>query len=93
MKSKRRVFSEEFKRESVRLVTGGMSIRKASADLGLRESVLGRWVKQYQESGGEEGLSASEREELKQLRKEVLNLRIERDILKKATAFFAKESK
>ena len=93
MKSKRRVFSEEFKRESVRLVAGGMSIRKASADLGLRESVLGRWVKQYQESGGEEGLSASEREELKQLRKEVLNLRIERDILKKATAFFAKESK
>lgn len=89
----RRKFSEEYKREAVRLVTeGGMSINKAAADLGLRQAVLGRWVKAYKEAGGEKGLSPAEKEELKALRKENARLRLEREILKKATEFFAKES-
>ena len=94
MKRKRRTFSEEYKQESVKLVTqGGLSISRAAADLGLQQTLLGRWVKEYHERGGEDGLSASDREELKALRKENRELRMERDILKKATAFFAKESK
>jgi len=94
MKRKRRTFSEEYKRDAVLLVTeGGMSVSKAAANLGLQQTVLGRWVKEYRERGGKDGLSPAEREELKALRKENRELRMERDILKKATAFFAKESK
>jgi len=94
MKRRKRSFSEEFKHEAVqRVVQGGESRAKAAADLGLQPNLLGTWVKQYQERGGEEGLSVSEREELKALRRENRTLRMERDILKKATAFFAQEQK
>jgi transposase len=89
----RRKFSEEYKRDAVRLVTnGGMSITKAASDLGLTAMVLSRWVRSYKEGGGEQGLTPAEKEELKALRKENAELRLERDILKKATEFFAKES-
>ena len=93
MKQAKRVFSEEYKREAIRQVESGQSISKTAASLGLRANLLGRWVKEYRERGGENSLSPSEREELKSLRKEVLRLRMERDILKKATAFFAQGSK
>lgn len=93
MKAARRTFSEEYKREAVRQVEAGQSISKTAAELGLRDNLLCRWVKEYRARGGEDGLSPSEREELKALRKECARLRMERDILKKATAFFAKESR
>jgi len=94
MKRQRRQFSEEFKREAVKRVTeGNQSRMAAAADLGLQPSLLGTWVKQYRQRGGEDGLSPSEREELKALRQENRKLRSERDILKKATAFFVQEQK
>jgi len=92
MRRKRRTFTEEFKQESAKLVlSSDKSVREIASDLDLEESVLSRWVREYQERGGEQGLSPSEREELKQLRKDNIRLKMERDILKKATAFFAKE--
>lgn len=93
MKAERKKYSEEFKHEAVQMVECGMSQSKVAADLGLRANMLSRWVREYHERGGESGLSPSEREELKALRKENLELRMQRDILKKATAFFVKESK
>jgi len=94
MQNARRKFSEEFKRDAVLLVTeGGMSINKAASDLGLKQPVLSRWVKEYREGGGKKGLSLSDKEELKALRREVAELRMERDILKKAMVFVAKESR
>jgi transposase len=75
------------------MVEGGMTQSQVAADLGLRANMLSRWVREYRERGGESGLSPSEREELKALRSEVRELRMQRDILKKATAFFARESK
>jgi transposase len=95
-KTTRRKFSDEFKSETVRLVRdSGKSIGKVSRELGLTETAVRRWVEQAQPSVAPTPagmLSREEREELGQLRREVRTLRMERDILKKATAFFAKES-
>src|ERR1700726_2770603 len=89
---KRRRFSEEYKAETVRLIqTSG----KLALELGIGETALRRWVEQAEvEAGrGPAGtLKRSEREELAELRRENQRLRMEREILKKATAFFAKES-
>jgi transposase len=77
------------------LQPSGKSIEKMALELGIGESALRRWVEQAEiESGrGPEGaLKRSEREELVELRRENQRLRMEREILKKATAFFAKES-
>jgi transposase len=94
-KRKRRKFSDDFKAETVRLVhTGGKSLAQIARDLDLTESAVTRWVQQAQiETGrGPAGaLTRAERAELVELRRENLQLRMERDILKKATAFFAKE--
>jgi transposase len=91
----RRKFSAEFKAETVRLVqSGGKSIADVVRDLDLTRSAVERWVKEAEiEAGrGPEGaLKRAEREELVRLRRENERLRMEREILKKATAFFAKE--
>lgn len=91
----RRKFNDEFKAETVRLVqTGGKSLVQIARDLDLTESAVTRWVQQakIEEGRGPAGaLSRAERAELVQLRRENLQLRMEREILKKATAFFAKE--
>lgn len=92
----RRAFTDEFKAEAVRLVLDeGKSIAAVARDLDLTGSALGEWVKHARadRSGGKTGLTTEEREELRRLRKEVRVLRMERDILKKATAFFAKDSR
>jgi transposase len=89
---KRRKFTPEFKEQAVKLVMEqGLSVYQASNDLGIGESTLSKWVGEYRQNkqGGEE-ISISEKEELKQLRKEVHILRMERDVLKKATAIFSK---
>ena len=93
---KRRRFSEEYKAETVRLLQrSDKSIGKMARELGIGETALRRWVEQAEiESGrGPAGaLKRSEREELVELRRENQRLRMEREILKKATAFFAREN-
>lgn len=95
-KRKRRSFTREFKAETVRLVEGGKSIPEVARELDLTESALRLWVHQAKVDRGQGKpgeLTTAEREELHRLRREVKDLRIEREILKKAAAFFAKESK
>ncbi len=91
----RRSFTEEFKAGAVRLVLDdGKSISQVGRDLDVAQSVIGNWVKQARadRSHGKTGLATEERAELTRLRREVKDLRQQRDILKKAAAFFAKES-
>jgi transposase len=93
---KRRKFSDEYKAETVRLIqSSGKSIGQMALELGIGETALRRWVEQAEiEAGrGPAGvLKRSEREELVELRRENQRLRMEREILKKATAFFAREN-
>lgn len=95
-KRKRRAFTAEYKAEAVGLVgQSGKSIGVIARELGLGETVLRRWVQQAEVDAGRGTpgkLTSGEREELTQLRCENKRLRMEREILKKATAFFAKES-
>lgn len=88
-------YSEEFRREAVRLLrSSGRSISQLSKELGVSQQSLRNWAKQEQLDKGErsDGLTSSEREELRRLRRENRVLAEERDILRKAAAFFAKES-
>src|SRR3954447_6695542 len=91
---RRRSLSPEFKAQTVELVrTSGKSVAEVCRDLDLTETAVRRWVAQAEiDAGQRDGLTSIEREELSQLRKEVPVLRQERDILAKATAFFAKET-
>jgi transposase len=89
----RRQFTDEFKAGAVRLVLDeGKSVGAAARDLDLTETALREWVKRARadRTHGRTGFTTAEREELARLRKEVRELRTERDILKKAAAFFAK---
>lgn len=89
---RRRQFSPEFKAEAVRLVqTTEAPIASIAQQLGISKSVLRRWVEATRPQPAER-LSEDERSELARLRRENLHLRMERDILKKATAFFARQS-
>jgi len=89
----RKKYTEEFKREAVKLVTEqSYKMSEAARNLGVHVSLLRRWKEQLEAEEKGEGLSVDERQELRQLRAEVKRLRMERDILKKAAAFFAKES-
>lgn len=89
----RRRFTDEFKQQAVRLVLDeGKSVGAVARELDLVASALGSWVKQAQadRTKGRTGVTTAEREELARLRKENRILREEREILKKAAAFFAK---
>src|SRR6185436_8824147 len=89
----RRRFSEEFKAGAVRLVLDeGKTVGAVARELDLTASALAIWVRQAEadRSKGKTGLTTAEREELARLRKENRELRLEREILKKAAAFFAK---
>lgn len=93
----RRSFTKEFKQEAVRLVIeGGQSLAHVARDLGIRDTMLGRWKKeaeQYQEAAFPgKGQLHPDAAELHQLRRENERLRMERDILKKAAAIFSKDS-
>jgi transposase len=94
-KRQRRSFTPEFKAEAVRVVQqSGKSVAMVARELDLTETALRCWVQQAEVDAGRgrDGvLTTDERTELVQLRREVRTLRMERDILKKATAFFAKE--
>jgi transposase len=90
----RRQFDDDFKAQTVRLVLDeGKSIGAVARDLDLTETALRTWVHRARanRTRGRTGLTTAEREELAQLRKENRQLRLEREILKNAAAFFAKE--
>jgi transposase len=91
----RRSFSAEYKAEVVELCrTSGKSISQIARDLELSETALRRWIAQVEiDAGKRPGLTTDEHAELVALRKEVRVLREERDILKRATVFFAKETR
>jgi len=94
-KRARRQFTDEFKAGAVRLVLDeGKTVAQVARDLDLTASALSGWVRQARadRDGGESGLTTEERAELAKLRKENRELKMERDLLKKWAAFFAKES-
>ena len=87
-------YPPEFKAEAVRLVgSSDRSLSRLAKGLGVADQTLRNWVQHAEiDDGAREALAPDEREELRQLRREVRTLRQEREILKKAAAFFAKES-
>lgn len=92
----RRQFSDEFKEGAVRLVLDeGKTVGAVARELDLTPSALGFWVRQAraERTKGKSGLMKEEREELTRLRKEVRELRMERDLLKKVSALFAKDQR
>ena len=93
----RKKYTREFKEDAVRRVTEqGYNHSEAARNPGIDRGMLGRWVKEAQEDESEafrgNGKCSMEQEELRRLRAENCRLRMEREILKKTTAFFAKES-
>ena len=93
----RRQFSREFKLEAVRMVKErGVSVAQASRDLEVHENVLRKWMRDAtadpQQAFPGQGVMKPENAELDRLRKENAKLRMERDLLKKAAAYFARES-
>jgi len=87
-------YSKEYKEEAVALVREqGYSVPEAAKSLGIAGNILYRWKMQIESQLEDKLLPEDERKELKRLRKENKNLRMEKEILKKASAFFAKEMK
>jgi transposase len=95
MGSTRRKFTPEFKAEAVELlINSGKSVSEIARDLGISDGTLGNWVKASKKRGEvkEKPLEIDERARLKELEEENRRLKMEREILKKAAAWFAKES-
>lgn len=93
-KRERRKFTDEQKAQAVQLVRDVVSISQVAKDLDLTESALRNWFRQADidaGSGPEGALTTEEKEELRRLRRELKTLRMERDFLKKAAAYFAKD--
>lgn len=93
----RRRFGREFKVEAVRLIRErGVSVAQAARDLDVHENVLRKWVKEFAADPGQafpgHGQMKPEQLEIEKLRREVTKLKAERDILKKAAAYFAKDA-
>ncbi|NUQ72068.1 MAG: transposase [Polyangiaceae bacterium] len=95
-KRRRRVHTPEFKADTVKLVQeGGRSVTQVSLELGLAESLVRYWMRQPAAKAGQGSpgaVTTAEKEELLHLRREVKVLRMEREILKRAATFFAKEN-
>ena len=91
---KRQNYTEDFKRDAVALVTEqGYKPTEAARSLGIGDNLIRRWKREFEEEASGARLGADELEELKRLRKENRLLRMEKDILKKASQYFAKEMK
>ena len=91
----RPLYASEFRTEAIRLVReGGRTPQQLAQDLGCSAETIRNWLKQAERDAGQrrDGLTTAEHEELRQLRAENRVLRMERDLLKKAAAFFAKET-
>lgn len=93
----RKQYSKEFKLDAISLVQEqGYSKAEAARSLGINPNVLGRWIKEHEAADGQafrgNGKLTPEQAELRQLREENRRLKMEKDILKKATVFFAKET-
>ena len=97
MSGKRRKYTPEFREQAARLVIEtGRPVAHVAAEIGVGEQVLGRWVRLANASGRSAGdtgavLDADERAELERLRRENAELRLDREFLKKAAAFFVSE--
>ncbi len=93
-KRHRRKFTDEFKAETVKLIReSGRTVGSVARELDLTETAVRGWVKRAEASSSADTLGVDERSELRRLRKENQELRMEKEILRKATAFFAKESR
>ena len=93
----RRAFSAEFKREAVKLLQRpGVPVAQVAQEMEINQGVLRRWVQQFDSGAWEKApgkeLKAAQTQELEKLRRELHRVKMERDILKKALGFFAKES-
>jgi transposase len=90
----RPAYPPEFRREAIELLRAGRTPQELSASLGVSEQTLRNWRRQFQIDRHErdDGITTDEREELARLRRENLRLRQERDLLKRAAAFFATEN-
>ncbi len=90
----RPAYPEQFRREATELLLAGRSPSELAESLGVSQQTLRNWRRQAQRDLGErdDGPTSDEREELRRLRRENARLRQERDILKRATAFFARET-
>ena len=96
-KMERRKFSREFKLEAVKLVRDrGVSVAQAARDLDVHSNVLRKWVREAVSDPGSafpgHGIMKPEQQEIERLRRELARMKAERDILKKAAAYFAKDS-
>ncbi len=93
----RRIFSREYKLEAVKLVRErGVTVAQAARDLDVHENVLRKWVREYGDDPSQsfpgKGQMKPEQFEIERLRREVAKLKAERDILKKAAAYFARDA-
>ena len=96
--TQRKQYTKEFKLDAVNLVTEqGYKCTEAARRLGINSNMLGRWINEFADSNDQafrgNGKLTAEQEEIKRLRAAVKHLEMEKDILKKATVFFAKETK
>ena len=94
MPKSRPPYPEEFRREAVRMVRSGRTVADVATSLGVTEQSLRNWVKrdQLERRERDDGLTVAERDELRDLRRRVKRLEQERDLLKRAAAFFARET-
>ena len=93
-KRTKRSFTDDFKKEAVALVAEqGYSVSKAAEAVGVTAAMMYKWIEKEKAQASGSALAEDERAELKRLRKEVRELRMEKEILKKASAYFAKEMK
>ena len=91
--TKRRKYTAEFKEEAVKLVTeGGCRVSEAARNLDIKPNMLSRWKSELEVPAETRREAADDKQELRRLRKELRRVRMEREILKKAAAFFAQES-